>query len=83
MNWEKPPSLKQFTDTFNDYVKEIGCMDNTEGYIASHKIVGGICVEDVGDDDAVYQIVELDIGQLGGCGCWSDIVIKIKRIEEQ
>ena len=30
----------------------------------------------------VYEIVGLDIGQVGGCGCWSDILIFIKRIEE-
>ena len=83
MNWDKEPNLKEFATTFNDYVKEIGCMDNAAGYIASHNIVGRIRVVDVDDvGDADYEIVGLDIGQVGGCGCWSDILIFIKRIEE-
>lgn len=80
MDWDKQPTLKEFVTIFDDYVKEIGCMDNEDGYIASHKIVGDIRIEDV-SDEAEYEVVGLDINQLGGCGCWSDIVIKIRRIE--
>ena len=73
------PTLKEFTKVFNDYVNEIGCVDNENGYIGSHNIVGRIRVEDIDDYDAEYEIVGLDIGQLGGCGCWSDIIINIKK----
>ena len=83
MDWDiEQPTLKQFATTFDDYVKEIGCMDNENGYIASHKIVGRIRVED-DTDDVEYEIVGLDIGQLIGCGCWSDIIIKIKRVNNE
>jgi hypothetical protein len=74
-------NLKEFTEKFNNYVNEIGCMGNPDGYIASHKIVGGICVED-DSDDSLYEVIGLDINQLGGCGCWSDIIIKIRRKDE-
>jgi hypothetical protein len=78
MDWDKEPTLKEFATTFNDYVNEIGCLDNQDGYIASHKIIGGIRIDD--DSDTEYEIIGLDINQLVGCGCWSDIVIKIRRI---
>jgi len=84
MAWNKPPTLKQFAELFNDYLREVGCMNNPDGYIASHKIVGGIHVYNVDkDDDTEYEIVGLDVGQLGGCGCWSDIIIEIRKVKEQ
>ena len=80
MNWDKEPTLKEFATTFNDYLKEIGCMDNEDGFIAAHKITGRIRVE-IDEDMSDYEIVELDVGTLGGCGCWSDIVIRVKKGE--
>ena len=59
MDWDKEPTLKEFATTFDDYVKEIGCMNNEDGYIASHKIVGGIRVQD-DSDDIEYEIIGLD-----------------------
>lgn len=82
MEFEKEPTLKEFADTFNEYLNDIGCMDNPEGWIASHKIVGGIRVYDIDeDDDTAYEIVGIDMDQLIGCGCTSDIVIKIKKVQ--
>lgn len=81
MEPDKPPTLKEFAETFNSYLNDIGCMDNPEGWIASHKIVAGIRVYDIDEnDDTDYEIVGLDMDQLIGCGCLSDIVIKIKKV---
>jgi hypothetical protein len=83
MEFDKPPTLKEFAETFNAYLNDIGCMDNPEGWIASHKIVGGIRVYDIDEDDETdYEIVGIDTDQLIGCGCTSDVVIKIKKVEE-
>ena len=81
MKWDKEPTLKEFVTIFDDYVKEIDCMNNEDGYISAHKIVGRIRIEDDSDDESEYEIVGLDIGQLMGCGCWADIVIRVKRGE--
>jgi hypothetical protein len=82
MDWDKEPTLKEFATAFNQYVDETGvlCGDNPEGWIGSHKITGHIQVIDVSDDDVEYDIVGLDLNQLIGCGCPSDIVIKIKKL---
>lgn len=83
MNWDKAPTLKEFANVFNTYVKDIGCMDNAQGWIGSHKIVGDICVYiDDPDDDTALEIVSMSIDQLGGCGCPVGIVIHVKRVKE-
>ena len=79
MNFDKPPTLKEFSYYFNKYLDDIGCANNPEGYIASHKIVGGIRVYDE-DDETDFEIVGIDFEQLMGCGCPSDIIIKIKKV---
>lgn len=81
MDWNKPPTLKQFVDTFQEYLQDVG-LKGPEGHIASHKIVGGIRVFiDDPNDDTDYDITGLELEYLMGCGCSSDIVIKIKKVE--
>ena len=79
MNFDKAPSLKEFAEVFNRYLNDVGCINNPEGYIASHKIVGkiGVVIDNELDD---FEIVGIDMDQLGGCGCFSDITLKIRKI---
>ena len=72
--------LKEFTKEFNKLVNEIGCMDNEEGYMDSHKIVSRLCIENT--ERERYEFVDFDIGTLGGCGCWVDVTLIIKKVEE-
>ena len=76
--WDKEPTLKVFSGAFQLYLKEIGCLDNEAGWIGSHHIVGGIRIENE-DEDTEYEICGLEYDQLMGCGCPSDIVIKIRK----
>ena len=81
MDWNKPPTLKQFVDTFQSYLADIG-IKGPEGYIAAHKIEGHIHVySNDPDDNDDYEITGLDFDQLWGCGCASGITIKIRRVK--
>lgn len=71
-------SLKQFADLFNEYYNQIGCGNNPEGWIGSHKIEGTISVTEV-DSDTDYVICGLNMTGLGSCGCPSGIEILIKK----
>lgn len=82
MDWDKEPTLKQFAEKFADYLNDVGCMDNTAGWMGSHKIVSGIRIEVENEtDDTAYEVCGLDLDFLMGCGCSSDIVIKIRKVE--
>jgi hypothetical protein len=82
MDWEKEPKLKEFAETFTDYLKDVGCMDNPEGWMGSHKIVSRIRIECTdGNDDTDYEVCGLEYDQLMGCGCPADIRIMIRRVE--
>lgn len=72
--------LKEFTEEFNKLVDDIGCMDNEEGYMGSHKIVSQLFIEDT--EGELYEFVNLDVGTLGGCGCWADVTLMIKKVDE-
>jgi len=83
MDWKKEPKLKEFAEAFADYLKEVGCMDNPEGWMGSHKIVSDIRVECVDEnDDTGYEVCGLRFEQLMGCGCPSDITIMIRKVDE-
>lgn len=79
MDWDTEPNLKEFTKVFREYVDDIGIDNNPHGFIASHNIIGRIRVEDADDDETYYNIVGLDMDQLGGCGCTAGIIIRIKK----
>lgn len=81
--WNKEPTLKEFAKTFNEYVDEVGVMANKEGFIGSHNIIGYIDVRCENDDDAYYEITGLDMEQLAGCGCWSGIRIRIRKVDNE
>ena len=74
------PTLKEFKELFDDYSNEIGISD-PDGFIASHKIKAGIGISCI-NNNKYYKIIGLDIGQLGGCGCWSDIYIEIEECDD-
>ena len=82
MDWDKQPTLKDFANAFADYLNDIGCMDNPAGWMGSHKIVSDIRVRiDDPNDDTDYEVCGLEFDQLMGCGCPSDLVIKIRKVE--
>ena len=82
MDWDKEPTLREFANKFQDYLNDIGCMDNEAGWIGSHHIIGGIRIEtEDSDDDTAYEICGLEYDMLMGCGCPSDIVIKIRKVK--
>ena len=83
MDWDKEPKLKEFAETFADYLKDVGCMDNPEGWMGSHEIVSRInvlCVDE--DEDIGYEVCGLEYDQLMGCGCPADITIKIRKVND-
>jgi len=80
MDWCKEPNLKQFAEVFQQYLADIGCMDNVHGWIGSHKIVGRIRVIVENDEDMELDITGLETEQLMGCGCASDISIRVRRV---
>lgn len=75
--------LKQFAKDFNMYVDDIGVNLSDDGYIGSHKIVGdiGIICENA-EDNEYFELVGMELEQLGGCGCPSGIKIVIRKINE-
>lgn len=82
MDWDKEPTLKQFAEKFAEYLSDVGCMGNPDGWMGSHKIVSGIrVITDDPNDDTAYEVCGLDLDLLMGCGCSSDIVIKIRKVE--
>lgn len=80
---DKEPNLREFKNYFDYCCDDILGSDKNDPYIMSHKIVGDIRIDCVNDEDAVYEIIGLDIGQLMGCGCWADIIIQIRKREEE
>lgn len=76
------PTLREFKDKIEDYAKDIiGEKDKTKpDYIHSHKIESSIRIRVVNDEtNDDYEIVGIDIDRLGGCGCWSGIVIEVRK----
>lgn len=72
-------NLKSFVDIINKYADDIGCMK--DGNIGSHNIVASLNIED--DNDNYYELIDINIEYLGGCGCPSDITLKIRLEETQ
>lgn len=71
---------KDFHDQVAMITKEIGC--DGKGSIGSHKLPSTVSVSvDDPNDDSDYELVGLDVDRLPGCGCWSGIVLKIRRVE--
>lgn len=80
MDFDKPPSLKEFDKALDWCVNETDCRLSKDGYIGSHEIVGHIDVV-LEDSDDEYEIVGLRLDYLFGCGCPSGATIKIKKVE--
>lgn len=80
MKWEQPPTLKQFSEKFLEYVDDTGVLKNAQGMIYGHDIVGQVFVT-CENTDEVFEIVGLSLHQLGGCGCSVDVEIVIKKQE--
>lgn len=70
-------NLKQFIEKINSYAHDIGCMK--DGKMGSHDIVSDIMIED--EDGNSYELKDIELNYLGGCGCPSDITLIIKKGE--
>ena len=77
MIFEKGPTLKEFMDPLTEYISDLMSPD---GNIMSHTFPAGIQIEDEEGND--YSITQMYTYHLGGCGCPSDIVIRIKKVPE-
>ena len=77
MIFETDPTLRQFIDPLNEYINDL--MDS-DGNVMSHTMPAGISIEDEDGND--YTITRMYTHHLGGCGCPSDIIIRIKKYEE-
>lgn len=67
--------LKKFMDRFQVYVDEIGMTE--DGMCASHQIPARIEVYNRADGE-LYDIVDLDVGTMMGCGCWHTVYIEVE-----
>jgi len=64
-------------DKLTEYASDLMSPD---GNISSHTFPAGIQIEDEEGND--YSITRMYTHHLGGCGCPSDIIIRIKKYEE-
>lgn len=78
----KTPSmnLKQIVDTITLYANEIDCISNKNGYIGSHNIVGMLNVED--DNGNCYEVIDINLEYMFGCGCPRDVTLIIKKLDD-
>lgn len=78
-------TIKEFLDEFKKVANE--CSADGENVNSHHGIKSTVkvCVYD--DSNGVcysdYEIVEISFDSMMGCGCWSDVVIKVKKIKEE
>lgn len=73
---------QEFNDRIHQLTELIGLRNH--GFIASHDIHSNVTVHSVDpDDDAEYELVDVSIDYLWGCSCPQDIVLKIRRIEDE
>lgn len=68
-------NLKEFVEKINLYADDIGCM--RDGKMGSHDIISSLHIEDT--DGNYYEIKNIELNYLGGCGCSADITIVIQK----
>lgn len=83
---QSDPTIKEFKKQFVKYEDEITGIDGKssgdEDYIGSHKISSSVRVRIINDDsDDDYELVGMDVDRLGGCGCWSGIVLEVRKVK--
>jgi hypothetical protein len=76
--FDKHPTLKQFDERYKSIKNEILNPDSEEGFIYSYKIKGAIKIID-DSTDVEFDIIEITFGQLLGCGCPNELIIKVKQ----
>lgn len=69
--------VKQFASRVAEIAEEIGC--DGAGNISSHKMPSSVTVV-IEDDDADYEVVDIEPSIMIGCMCWDGIVLRIKKI---
>lgn len=75
--FDEQPNLKQFSDLFNSYIKEIGL--RSDGTIDSHTLVGEIDVFNENTQEWM-KFVGLKLHYLPGCACPCGISIHVKSL---
>lgn len=71
-------NLKKILDKLNLYADDIGCMK--DGKLGGHNIEAKLNIVD--ENDESYELIGINMGCLGGCGCPSDIELVIRKVEE-
>lgn len=75
---QEDPTIKEFQEDFNEIAQEI----TVDGELMmSHKIPCRVQIRCI-NNDKTYTLVGMDSNQLGGCGCWSDIILEIEEFDE-
>lgn len=71
--------VKDFAGAVASIANEVSCDGGTS--INSHKIGSSVSVFVEGDDneDAEYELVEVEPSMLPGCGCWDGIILRVRR----
>ncbi len=78
---EPNPTIKEFREDFERVASECSIDGIT---VNSHTLKSAVRVRlDDPDDDTSFEIVGIDVDQLIGCGCWSDVVIMIKKVKDE
>ena len=70
--------VKDFVDGLVELAEEISCDGN--GNIGSHSIPSYVIFSDEEDND--YELDNIQLNGLSGCGCPVGIVINLKKIRE-
>lgn len=71
-------TIKEFLKKFNSIADE--CTTNGEVASSHPGISSNVIICD--SDFSYYDIVNFDVNRLPGCGCWTDVVIEIKKIDK-
>jgi len=73
------PIIGEFRDKFNKVAYEV----STDGTcVDSHPSIPARVLLEVENSNDSYEIVGIDVAQLIGCGCWSDVIIMARKIDE-
>lgn len=75
---KEDPTIKEFSKDFDEISKEI----TVDGELMmSHNIPCTVQVRCINSDKS-FVLVGIDSNSLGGCGCWSDIILEIEELDE-
>lgn len=75
---KEDPTINEFREEFEELAKEI----TVDGELMmSHKIPCTVQIRCINSDKS-FVLVGMDANALGGCGCWSDIILEVEELDE-